>query len=457
MSVARRILLALLLASSPALAGAQTANGAGSDYQSPLLTLSGSCSTPGSCTAGQFADFQAAGTIITSVFIISASSCTLNFGVGPNGQNISAFKMIPITGAASTSSASAAGVWTNPTGQFAHFYVWTSGCSGSVLFYVRLSSTAPESLAAANNGSVAINSPLDGSGYLQVDCITGCGGGGGAGAPLPGGTSTATAANQAVGIQGYDGSANMVPLQETGGSLNVKVTSGASTIPLTGGSTSVATAANQGVAIHAFNGSTIDAVRSFTFSGIPGWIASASTMYDPVTALNASVTAGGTNGTNAIAVQGITNGIALTVAQSAGTNLHVNIDNSPSVTLSNGTAQNSSGTGQFIPSCDQSAPISISSAADLQLVALTAGKQVHVCAYNFLANGAVAVTLEYGTGTNCATGKTSITGAYPLTGQTGLSAGSGNGQLFAAPVGAAVCINSNAAQTVSGLITYGVW
>ena len=457
MSVAR-LLLCLLLALTPSVALAQTANGAGSDYQSPLLTLSGSCSTPGSCTSGQFADFQSAGTVITSVFIIGATSCTLNFGVGPNGQNISAFNMLPINGSASTSSASAAGVWTNPTGQFAHFYVWTSGCSsGSVLFYVRLSSTAPQSLAAANNGSVSINSPLDGSGYINVHCQTGCAGGGGAGAPLPGGSSTATTTNQSVGIQAYDGSANMVPLQETSGSLNVKVTSGASTIPLTGGSTGVATAANQGVAIHAYNGTTLDALRSFTFNSVPGWLASASTMYDPVTALNASVNAAGSSGTNAVAVQGITNGVAVNVAQAAGTNLHVNVDNSPTVTLSNGTGQNSSGTGQFMSQCDQSVPISVSTAADVQLVALSSGKQIHICAYNFLANGATNVTLEYGTGTNCATGKTSLTGAYPLTAQAGLSAGSGNGELAHSATSNALCINNSAAITVAGLVTYGVW
>lgn len=42
--------------------------------------------------------------------------------------------------------------------------------------------------------------------------------------PLPGGSSTAAGNNQSLGIQAYDGSANMVPLQETGGSLNAQIT-----------------------------------------------------------------------------------------------------------------------------------------------------------------------------------------------------------------------------------------
>ncbi len=456
----RRLLASLVLAALfAAPANAQVSNGAGTDYQSGPLTLAGNCASAGSCATGTFADFQSAGTVMTIVYITAVTSCTLNFGVGPDGSHISAFNMLPLNGTSGVATASAVGTWTNPTGQHAHFYVWTTGCaSGTITFNVRLSSTAPQSLAGGGGsggvaGSVAINSPLDGSGYLNVHCQTGCSGSGGQ-APLPGATSTATAANQSVGMQAYDGSANMVPLQETSGSLNVKVTSGASTIPLTGGSTAVATAANQGVAIHAFNGSTIDALRSYTVNGTAGYLASLSTMYDPVSALNASVNAAGTSGINAVAMQGINGGIAVTVAQSAGTALHANIDNFPS---NQGIGQSTSGTNQWFPLCDSYAPISASTSGDTQLVALSSGKQIHVCAYNFLGNGAVTVTLEYGTGTNCATGKTSITGGYPLQAQAGLSAGSGSGQLFAAPASNAVCINLSASQSVGGLITYGVW
>lgn len=103
---------------------------------------------------------------------------------------------------------------------------------------------------------------FDSSHNLKVNCASGCSAG--ASIPLPGGSNTAAAANQSVGIQAYDGSTNMVPLQESSGSLKVNCTSGcggSGGAPLTGGSQNVATASGQSTAIHGFNGTTLDAIN----------------------------------------------------------------------------------------------------------------------------------------------------------------------------------------------------
>ena len=85
---------------------------------------------------------------------------------------------------------------------------------------------------------------------------TTAGGGGGTGAPLPGGTSSNATSNQSVGIQAYDGSGHLVPLQETGGALNVAGAGGGGGAPLPT-NTTTPIAANQGVGIEAVLGANV--------------------------------------------------------------------------------------------------------------------------------------------------------------------------------------------------------
>lgn len=76
-------------------------------------------------------------------------------------------------------------------------------------------------IIAAVQGLGAAGLTYDTNGNLLVSLS---GGGATLDLPLPGGSSTAVGNNQSVGIQAYDGSANLVPLQEINGSLNVNLT-----------------------------------------------------------------------------------------------------------------------------------------------------------------------------------------------------------------------------------------
>lgn len=101
-----------------------------------------------------------------------------------------------------------------------------------------------------------------------------------------------------------------------------------------------------------------------------------------------------------------------------------------------------------------SVAISGNSAATAQLVALSASAVIHVTSFDFMSAGTANVTLVYGTGTNCGTGTTSLTGAYPLTAQAGVAKGSGTGPVLVVPAGNALCWTNSAAVQVSGSISY---
>lgn len=103
---------------------------------------------------------------------------------------------------------------------------------------------------------------------------------------------------------------------------------------------------------------------------------------------------------------------------------------------------------------DKSAAISTASAATTEIVAAVTGLSVKVTHFDFIAAGATNVTLVYGTGSNCATGTTSLTGAYPLTAQAGIAAGNGSGIIIPVPVSKALCVTNSAAVQVSGLVSY---
>jgi len=104
--------------------------------------------------------------------------------------------------------------------------------------------------------------------------------------------------------------------------------------------------------------------------------------------------------------------------------------------------------------CDKSVAISTSSSGDVQLVALSGSTVVYVCGYNVMANGTTNVQFEYGTGSACGTGKTALTGAYPLTAQTGVSYGNGEGVVLQGAAGNALCVNNSAAIAIAGVVTY---
>lgn len=102
----------------------------------------------------------------------------------------------------------------------------------------------------------------------------------------------------------------------------------------------------------------------------------------------------------------------------------------------------------------------MTTATTTQIIALGSGQQIRVCAYAIQGSTtATATTLKlvYGTGTNCATGTTSLTPAWslPATTPAFLSQGHGVGELFQTPAGDALCGTNSAAGTVNILVTYG--
>jgi len=149
------------------------------------------------------------------------------------------------------------------------------------------------------------------------------------------------------------------------------------------------------------------------------------------TAANQEVTAAGTSATSAQAVQGVTGGVPMPA-----------------------NAANTGGNLTGIIQAGVSVPINISTATTTQLVAAAAGRSIYVTAWDVIAAGTGNITLEYGTGSNCGTGTTALTGAYNLTAQTGISKGNGLGPVLVAPAGNALCALTSAAVQMSGSVAY---
>lgn len=98
--------------------------------------------------------------------------------------------------------------------------------------------------------------------------------------------------------------------------------------------------------------------------------------------------------------------------------------------------------------------INISTATTTQLVALAAGKAIYVTSDMVISGGTGNFTWEYGTGTACATGTTVLSGAIPLTAQSGWDEGSGAGAVMIVPAGNALCALTSAGVQMSGKLTY---
>lgn len=106
--------------------------------------------------------------------------------------------------------------------------------------------------------------------------------------------------------------------------------------------------------------------------------------------------------------------------------------------------------------CTNSAVVSVPSGTTVQIVALTAGKQIRVCSFGLSISLAGTAQFEYGTGTLCATGTTALTGAMNMTAGVPFTMNMAEGQLFASASANAVCIVA-ATGNVNGFISYAVY
>jgi hypothetical protein len=98
--------------------------------------------------------------------------------------------------------------------------------------------------------------------------------------------------------------------------------------------------------------------------------------------------------------------------------------------------------------------VSITSATTTQLIALSSGKVVYVCGLRATVGGtSPTLQFEYGTGTNCGNGTTTVTGAITpvLNDLINLS---GEGTQFYTPAGNAVCLVSGGTPTIKGYLQY---
>lgn len=98
--------------------------------------------------------------------------------------------------------------------------------------------------------------------------------------------------------------------------------------------------------------------------------------------------------------------------------------------------------------------INVSTATTTQLIALSGSTKIYVTGLAVIAGGTGNITFVYGTGSNCGTGTTSLSGAFPLIANAGLTLGSGLGAVLMVPAGQALCVTTSAAVQMSGFVTY---
>lgn len=101
-----------------------------------------------------------------------------------------------------------------------------------------------------------------------------------------------------------------------------------------------------------------------------------------------------------------------------------------------------------------SVSIAITTAANTKLVTAVSGKAVYITNYLIVANGTGNFQLVYGTGTNCATGQTALTGALNLVAGSIVSTGNGMAPIIVVPQSVDVCAVTSAAVNMSGSIAY---
>ncbi len=105
-----------------------------------------------------------------------------------------------------------------------------------------------------------------------------------------------------------------------------------------------------------------------------------------------------------------------------------------------------------VPACTSRAVITLAGAGTAEIVALSGAMQIRVCHLSLALSGASNITVVQGTGVNCATGPTNVTGAYQNI--LGLALDFEGRSLVALGAGQALCITNSAAVTGGGFLTY---
>jgi hypothetical protein len=111
----------------------------------------------------------------------------------------------------------------------------------------------------------------------------------------------------------------------------------------------------------------------------------------------------------------------------------------------------------FVPATTATIPVVITTATTTLLVTGVVNQRVYVTAIDIVAAGTGNIQFIAGTGATCGTGTVNITGNYNLTAQTGFSKGTGNGAVWALPLGFSLCAVTSAAVGMPGSIAYAIF
>lgn len=116
----------------------------------------------------------------------------------------------------------------------------------------------------------------------------------------------------------------------------------------------------------------------------------------------------------------------------------------------------STGQNNCVPAvaASNAAIIAVSSNTTSELVALVAGKRIYVTSWDLISSAAGTFKFVYGTGTNCGTGTTDLTGTYTVGTSTVFTKGNGLGMLLVVPVSNALCYTSGASIAAQGTVSY---
>ena len=87
-------------------------------------------------------------------------------------------------------------------------------------------------------------------------------------------------------------------------------------------------------------------------------------------------------------------------------------------------------------------------------MALASGKAIYICGFAINGGGTTTAKLVAGTGTNCATGTTTLTPAFSLSTATTVAMGGGMGYVAKAAAGNALCATNSAAVTANLFVAY---
>lgn len=109
-----------------------------------------------------------------------------------------------------------------------------------------------------------------------------------------------------------------------------------------------------------------------------------------------------------------------------------------------------------VPATTNQISIAGTVAARTSIISGVSGKSIYVTAVSLIALDTSVVTFSYGTGTNCGTGTTALTGAMTFEIGKVLSVGSGYGAVMVVPAGNDLCITI-ATAAAPGFLAYSLF